>query len=94
VEIKQRYENKEKNPIEAVYQFPLDAKASVCDFWAEIDGKKVIGQSNLYISQVCVESRIHYMLQSKRKKKQRMSMMMQLQVDMELIFLKKVKFNL
>eukprot|EP01118_Nematostelium_gracile_P006839 TRINITY_DN2208_c0_g1_i1.p1 TRINITY_DN2208_c0_g1~~TRINITY_DN2208_c0_g1_i1.p1 ORF type:complete len:913 (-),score=285.21 TRINITY_DN2208_c0_g1_i1:11-2749(-) len=43
VVIKQRYENREKNPIEGVYDFPLDAKASVYEFWAEIDGKKVVG---------------------------------------------------
>lgn len=43
VVIKQRYENIEKNPIEGVYEFDLDSKASVYDFWAEIDGKQVIG---------------------------------------------------
>jgi hypothetical protein len=26
------------------YEFPLDPKASICDFYAEIDDKKVVGQ--------------------------------------------------
>eukprot|EP01119_Soliformovum_irregulare_P016300 TRINITY_DN4699_c0_g1_i2.p1 TRINITY_DN4699_c0_g1~~TRINITY_DN4699_c0_g1_i2.p1 ORF type:complete len:850 (+),score=284.73 TRINITY_DN4699_c0_g1_i2:75-2624(+) len=43
VEIRQRYENKEKDPIEAVFEFPLEDGAAVCNFWAEIDGKKIIG---------------------------------------------------
>jgi uncharacterized protein YegL len=44
VVIKQRYENKEEDPIEAVYEFPLDSNAAVCSFIAEIDGKKVVGK--------------------------------------------------
>jgi hypothetical protein len=32
-----------KNPIEAVYEFPLDPKASVSGFWAEIDGNRIDG---------------------------------------------------
>ena len=45
VEIKQRYENREESPVEAVYEFPLNANAAVCRFWAEIDGKQIIGKS-------------------------------------------------
>eukprot|EP01116_Phalansterium_solitarium_P016045 TRINITY_DN3631_c0_g1_i2.p1 TRINITY_DN3631_c0_g1~~TRINITY_DN3631_c0_g1_i2.p1 ORF type:complete len:453 (+),score=131.21 TRINITY_DN3631_c0_g1_i2:115-1359(+) len=44
VTIKQRYQNTEQVPIEAVYEFPLDAKASVCGFWVEVDGAKIVGQ--------------------------------------------------
>ena len=55
VTIKQRYENQEQDPIEAVYdfilrihlrlryEFPLDPEAAVVDFYAEIDDKKIIG---------------------------------------------------
>ena len=43
VTIKQRYENQEKDPIEAVYEFPLDPEAAVVDFYAEIDDKRIVG---------------------------------------------------
>jgi hypothetical protein len=40
----QRYRNEEKQPIEAVYKFPLDEAAAVCAFEATIDGRHVVGQ--------------------------------------------------
>eukprot|EP01027_Heterolobosea_sp_BB2_P018836 GEZU01026476.1.p1 GENE.GEZU01026476.1~~GEZU01026476.1.p1 ORF type:complete len:389 (+),score=119.12 GEZU01026476.1:143-1309(+) len=40
----QRYTNKEENPIEALYRFPLPKDASLCGFQAEIDGVKLNGQ--------------------------------------------------
>jgi hypothetical protein len=43
VTIKQRYENKESDPVEAQYDFPLDSRACVTQFWAEIDGKTIMG---------------------------------------------------
>eukprot|EP01113_Clastostelium_recurvatum_P011179 TRINITY_DN1563_c2_g1_i5.p1 TRINITY_DN1563_c2_g1~~TRINITY_DN1563_c2_g1_i5.p1 ORF type:complete len:1057 (+),score=336.60 TRINITY_DN1563_c2_g1_i5:93-3173(+) len=43
VTLKQRYENVENDPIEAVYHFPLQENASVCHFEAFIDGKIVEG---------------------------------------------------
>jgi hypothetical protein len=44
VTIEQRFENQEEFPIEAVYEFPIDPKASVCEFYAEIDNIKIVGQ--------------------------------------------------
>jgi Ca-activated chloride channel homolog len=40
----QRYRNDEKQPIEAVYKFPLDEAAAVCGFEATIDDRHVVGQ--------------------------------------------------
>jgi hypothetical protein len=40
----QRYRNDEKQPIEAVYKFPLDEAAAVCAFEATIDDRRVIGE--------------------------------------------------
>ena len=34
---------KNSQPIEAVYEFPLEANASVCGFVAEIDGQRIVG---------------------------------------------------
>ena len=45
VTITQRYENREKQPIEAVYVFPLDEGAAVCGFDALIDGTLVEGRA-------------------------------------------------
>jgi Ca-activated chloride channel homolog len=42
--IKQRYRNQEQQPIEGVYEFTLDPNASIYNFWAEIDGKKIVGK--------------------------------------------------
>ena len=43
VTLQQRYENQEQDPIEAVYEFPLDPEAAVVDFYAIVDDKKIIG---------------------------------------------------
>jgi hypothetical protein len=45
VTITQRYENRETQPIEAVYVFPLDEGAAVCGFDALIDGTLVEGRA-------------------------------------------------
>jgi len=42
VEITQEFVNKEKNPIECVYFFPVEEEAAVVDFTAEIEGRKVV----------------------------------------------------
>ena len=44
VTIAQRYVNREAQPIEAVYVFPLDESAAVCGFEAVIDGTLVVGE--------------------------------------------------
>jgi hypothetical protein len=44
VSVAQRYVNREANPIEAVYVFPLDEGAAVCGFEAIIDGTLVVGE--------------------------------------------------
>jgi hypothetical protein len=44
VTVTQRYVNRESNPIEAVYVFPLDQGAAVCGFEAVIDGTPVVGE--------------------------------------------------
>jgi Ca-activated chloride channel homolog len=44
VVVAQRYVNRESNPIEAVYVFPLDDGAAVCGFEAIVDGTLVIGE--------------------------------------------------
>ena len=41
VEITQEFVNKEKNPIECVYFFPVEEEAAVVDFTAELEGRKV-----------------------------------------------------
>ena len=41
--VQQTFYNQEPNPIEAVYVFPLDAKAAVCEFSIRIDGHLVHG---------------------------------------------------
>ena len=38
------YENTEKQPIEAIFTFPLDSSSAVVDFVATIDGRKIKGQ--------------------------------------------------
>jgi len=43
VDITQEYVNNESVEIEASYMFPLDERAAVCGFEAEIQGKRVIG---------------------------------------------------
>ena len=44
VTVAQRYENREKVPVEAVYSFPLEESSAVCGFEVEIGGKKVVGR--------------------------------------------------
>lgn len=44
VTVAQRYVNRETQPIEAVYVFPLDEHAAVCGFEAVIDGTLVVGE--------------------------------------------------
>jgi Ca-activated chloride channel family protein len=44
VAVSQRYVNREAQPIEAVYVFPLDEGAAVCGFEAVIDGTLVVGE--------------------------------------------------
>jgi excinuclease UvrABC nuclease subunit len=36
-----RYVNEEKNPIEAVYMFPVEEEAAVINFTAEVDGRTI-----------------------------------------------------
>ena len=40
VELSQKYHNKEKNPLEVVYFFPLEEEASVIGCRALLDGEK------------------------------------------------------
>jgi Ca-activated chloride channel family protein len=44
VAVAQRYVNREPDPIEAVYLFPLDEGAAVCGFEAIVDGTLVVGE--------------------------------------------------
>ncbi len=44
VAVSQRYVNREAQPIEAVYVFPLDEGAAVCGFEAIVDGTLVVGE--------------------------------------------------
>ena len=44
VAVSQRYVNRESEPIEAVYVFPLDEGAAVCGFEAVINGTLVVGE--------------------------------------------------
>ena len=44
VVLTQRYNNREKKPIEAVYVFPVDETAAVCGFEALIDDVHVVGK--------------------------------------------------
>ena len=39
-----KYSNKEENPIEAIYIFPLDEQAAVCGFQATIDGRTIVAE--------------------------------------------------
>ena len=39
-----KYTNKDENPIEAIYIFPLDEQAAVCGFQATIDGRTIIAE--------------------------------------------------
>ena len=39
-----KYTNKDENPIEAIYIFPLDEQAAVCGFQAIIDGRTIVAE--------------------------------------------------
>ena len=39
VEVQQLYINKERNPIECIYYFPVEESAAVVGFEAEVDGR-------------------------------------------------------
>lgn len=39
-----KYTNKDENPIEAIYIFPLDEQATVCGFQATIDGRTIVAE--------------------------------------------------
>ena len=39
-----KYANKDENPIEAIYIFPLDEQAAVCGFQATIDGRTIVAE--------------------------------------------------
>ncbi len=41
VTVKQEYFNRESNPIEAVYNFPVEEESAVTDFEAHVDGRTV-----------------------------------------------------
>lgn len=39
-----KYTNKDENPIEAIYIFPLDEQSAVCGFQATIDGRTIVAE--------------------------------------------------
>ena len=41
VEVQQLYMNKERNPIECIYYFPVEESAAVVGFEAEVDGRLI-----------------------------------------------------
>jgi poly [ADP-ribose] polymerase len=44
VEISQTYANDELFAIDTTYLFPLDERAAVCGFEADIAGRKIVGE--------------------------------------------------
>jgi Ca-activated chloride channel family protein len=44
VRVSQRFANEEKQPVEAVYKFPLPEGAAICAFTARIDGREITGE--------------------------------------------------
>ena len=44
VEVVQQYVNKERQPIEVVYYFPVEEEAAVVGFEAEVDGRTITGK--------------------------------------------------
>ncbi len=44
VSVAQRYVNREKVPVEAVYSFPLEEQAAVCGFEAQIGERRIVGR--------------------------------------------------
>ena len=43
VTVRQRYQNTEKKPVEAVYTFPLPSEATLCGFAMVCDGRRIEG---------------------------------------------------
>jgi len=48
VELTQVFVNKEDHPIEAIYNFPMDAHSGSTHFWAEIDGRTIVVNMSIY----------------------------------------------
>ena len=44
VQVCQKFRNREENPVEAVYKFPLPEGAAICGFHVRIDGKVIRGR--------------------------------------------------
>ncbi|CAG0896248.1 unnamed protein product, partial [Darwinula stevensoni] len=44
VTLTQTYRNEENQPVETQYVFPMDDRAAICGFQAEIEGRKIQGQ--------------------------------------------------
>ncbi len=44
VKICQRFKNREKAPLEAIYKFPLPESAAVCGFLARVNGRNITGK--------------------------------------------------
>ena len=49
VELRQKYHNKENNPLEVTYFFPLEEEASVIGCKALLDGEKYLHLSRVYL---------------------------------------------
>ena len=47
VELRQKYQNREENPLEVTYFFPVEESASVIGCKASLDGKKYIALSRV-----------------------------------------------
>jgi len=45
VDITQSYKNGQDQEVEACYLFPLDERAAVCGFEAEVDGRRIVGEA-------------------------------------------------
>ena len=55
VEVQQLYTNKERNPIECIYYFPVEESAAVVGFEAEVDGRFIQSkvQHKCYLGSIC-----------------------------------------
>jgi len=49
IELTQIYVNKEKQPIEAIYYFPVDPSGAVTHFHAELEGRTIKVYTQLYL---------------------------------------------
>ena len=63
------YENTEQNPIEAVFEFPIDDQSAVYQFEAKIEDRVIIAEcqekTQVFFELICLQSRrtviyIHY----------------------------------